>query len=52
MYGELSMESSLVFWDYAIIASYIIFAIGIGVIFSKKVSKSTESYFLSNRSLP
>ncbi len=46
------MESSLVFWDYAIIASYMIFALGIGVIFSKKASKSTESYFLGNRSLP
>ncbi len=46
------MESSLEFWDYAIIVSYMIFALCIGVIFSKKASKSTESYFLGNRSLP
>jgi SSS family solute:Na+ symporter len=46
------MPSSLGFWDYAIIVSYLLFALGIGVFFSKRASQSTESYFLGNRSFP
>ncbi|NQV35494.1 MAG: Na+:solute symporter [Phycisphaeraceae bacterium] len=46
------MPSSLGFWDYTIIVSYLLFALGIGVFFSKRASKDTESYFLGNRSFP
>lgn len=43
---------SLSFWDYSIILAYMIFALSVGVIFSKRASKSTESYFLGSRSFP
>ncbi len=46
------MQSSLGFWDYSIIAAYMIFALSIGIFLSKKASKSTENYFLGGRSLP
>ena len=46
------MQPSLGFWDYSIIAAYMIFALTIGVVFSKRASKNTESYFLGGRSLP
>ncbi len=46
------MPSSLCFLDYAIIGSYLLFALGVGIFFSKKASKNTESYFLGSRSLP
>lgn len=38
--------------DYAIIGAYLIFALGVGVFFSKKASQNTENYFLGGRSLP
>ena len=38
--------------DWAIIISYIIFSLGVGIYFSKRAGKSTEEYFLSGRSLP
>ncbi len=38
--------------DCAIIVSYMLLALGIGVYFSKKASKSTENYFLGGRSFP
>ncbi len=38
--------------DYSIIFSYIIFAIGVGIFFSGKASKNSESFFLGGRSLP
>ena len=40
------------FIDYAIIAAYLIFALWVGVHFSKKASSNTESYFLGGRSFP
>ncbi|MBN2313440.1 MAG: Na+:solute symporter [Sedimentisphaerales bacterium] len=42
----------LVFLDYAIIAVYMLFAVGTGVYFSKRASQSSENYFLGGRSLP
>ena len=38
--------------DYLIIFSYIVFAIGVGVYFSRKAAKDSESFFLGGRSLP
>ena len=38
--------------DYAIIAAYVIFAVGVGLYFSRKAAKDSESFFLGGRSLP
>ena len=38
--------------DWAIIVSYIVFALTVGFYFSKRASKNTTEYFLSGRSLP
>ena len=38
--------------DYAIVATYLLFALGTGVYFSKRASKSSEDYFLGGRSFP
>ena len=46
------MPSSLSLLDYAIIGAYLVFALGVGIFFSKRASKNTESYFLGSRSLP
>ncbi len=43
---------SLHWLDWAIIFSYIIFSLCVGIFFSKRASKSTEEYFLSGRTLP
>jgi Na+/proline symporter len=43
---------NLGFLDYAIITSYLLFALGTGIYFSKRASKSSENYFLGGRSLP
>jgi len=42
----------LVFLDYAIIGAYMLFAVGTGIVFSKRASQSSENYFLGGRSLP
>jgi SSS family solute:Na+ symporter len=38
--------------DYTIIGSYMVFAIAIGVLFSRKASKNPEAFFLGGRSMP
>lgn len=38
--------------DYTIIASYMAFAVGVGIFFSRKASKDSESFFLGGRSMP
>ncbi len=38
--------------DWAIIAGYVLFALGIGVFFLKRASSSVEQFFVSGRSLP
>ena len=38
--------------DWAIIVAYVIFALGVGVWFSRRASESTSEYFLSGRTLP
>jgi Na+/proline symporter len=43
---------SLAFVDYLIIAAYMVFALSVGLIFSKRASKSSENYFLGGRSFP
>jgi len=42
----------LEFLDYAIMVVYLLFALGIGIYFSKKASQSSENYFLGGRSFP
>ncbi len=42
----------LEFIDYAIMAAYMLFALGTGIYFSKRASQSSENYFLGGRSLP
>ncbi|MFC1581688.1 sodium:solute symporter family protein [Candidatus Neomarinimicrobiota bacterium] len=46
------MDVSLHAIDWAIIGCYIIFALGVGVYFSRRAGKNIEEYFLSGRSLP
>ncbi|MHC4534696.1 MAG: sodium:solute symporter family protein [Planctomycetota bacterium] len=43
---------NLGFLDYAIIAVYLLFALGTGIYFSKRASKNSENYFLGGRSFP
>jgi SSS family solute:Na+ symporter len=38
--------------DYGIVIAYMLFALSIGVFFSKKASESSENYFLGGRKLP
>ncbi len=38
--------------DYTIIGMYLVFALGVGVVLSKKASQGAEAYFLGGRSLP
>lgn len=42
----------MTFIDYAIVAGYIIFALSVGLYFSKRASENTENYFLGGRTLP
>ncbi|MFQ5675863.1 MAG: sodium:solute symporter family protein, partial [bacterium] len=39
-------------WDWAIIASYLAFALGVGVYFSRKASQNISEFFVSGRKLP
>ncbi len=38
--------------DWAIVVSYVVFALAVGVFFLKKASSSVEQFFVSGRSLP
>ena len=38
--------------DYFVVATYLIFALAVGVLFRKRASSSTTNYFLAGRSLP
>ena len=38
--------------DWIIIAAYMLFALGIGLYYSKRASKNSEEYYLAGRSLP
>ncbi len=42
----------MVFIDWLIVGFYIVFAIGIGVAFTKKASKNTDDFFVAGRTLP
>jgi len=46
------LDSTLSFLDYAIIVSYMLFALGVGLAMSKRASRGAESYFLGGRTLP
>ena len=45
-------KPDLHFIDYLIVCLYLVFALGVGFVFSKKASKGSEAYFLGGRSLP
>ena len=46
-------DSIMLHWiDWAIVFTYIVFSLGVGIYFSKRAASSTEEYFLSGRSLP
>ncbi|MFH1278379.1 MAG: sodium:solute symporter family protein [Candidatus Eisenbacteria bacterium] len=38
--------------DWAIVAAYLLFALGVGVVLARRAGKGMEEYFLSGRSLP
>ena len=38
--------------DWTIIAAYMLFALGVGLYYSKRASKNSEEYYLAGRSLP
>jgi len=38
--------------DYVIILGYMVFALGVGVVLTRKASESSENYFLGGRNLP
>jgi Na+/proline symporter len=38
--------------DWIIIAAYMLFALGVGIYYSKRASESSEEYYLAGRSLP
>ena len=42
----------LTFPDWAIIVSYLLFSVGVGIYFSRRASRNMEEYFLSGRTLP
>lgn len=42
----------LSFLDWAIVVGYLVFALGIGIFYSKRAGKNSEEYFLGGRSLP
>ena len=47
------IEATTLHWiDWAIILTYLLFSIGVGVYFSARAGSSTEEYFLSGRTLP
>jgi Na+/proline symporter len=46
------MRPSLEFWDYFIIGSYLLFALLVGFVLSKKASESSDNYFLGGRNMP
>ena len=43
---------SLTSFDWSIIVLYLLFALGVGVYYSKRASKSSEEYYLAGRTLP
>lgn len=46
------MTENLHLIDWLIIVAYLVFAIGVGIYFSKRAASSMEEYFLSGRTLP
>jgi len=51
-HGKKARRHSMTTLDYGIIIAYMLFALGVGLFFSKKASQNTESYFLGGRTLP
>jgi len=42
----------LVFWDYLIVALYIVLTVFVGLYFKKRAEKSADDFFLGGRSIP
>ena len=38
--------------DWAIVAAYAVFAVGVGLFFARRASRSLGDFFLSGRNLP
>ena len=46
------MGNQLHFIDYLVIGGYMVFALGVGVVLSRRASASTDNFFLGGRSMP
>jgi SSS family solute:Na+ symporter len=46
------MHTGLATVDYVVIGAYLVFALVVGVVLTRKASESSESYFLGGRTLP
>ena len=46
------MTPTLELLDYLIIGGYMVFAIGVGIVLSRKASESSENFFLGGRNMP
>ena len=46
------MGNQLHFIDYLVIGGYMVFALGVGVVLSRRASESTDNFFLGGRSMP
>ena len=46
------MEPTMTLLDYAVVAAYMVFALGVGLVLSRRASKDSESYFLGGRKFP
>ena len=50
--NDIAMTANIQFLDWAIIASYVVITLGIGLYFRKRASTDIAQYFLSGRSFP
>ncbi len=46
------MFDVLTIWDWTIIATYLLFMLGVGLYFTRRASQSSDDFFLSGRNLP
>ena len=46
------MRPTLELADYLVIVAYMLFALGVGVVLSRKASESSDNYFLGGRNMP
>ena len=46
------ISTKLTFIDWAIIVAYLVIVVALGLLFTRRASKSMEEFFVSGRSLP